>query len=374
MRDLFYRGNRACDALLQGLFFVITLPEFNCRSAVLGANRGETPLLHWLFFIVVLVGMSLATPASADEIRPALLDIKEQNTGLFAVTWKVPTRGDRVLAITPQLPESLELLGSPSVQDIPGARIEHATYKNTSESLTGQTIVIEGLAALQTDVLLLVQLQDGTQHSAILRPSSPAFTIPLQASKLKVAADYWLMGTIHILEGIDHLLFVLALLLIVVGFGQLLKAVTAFTVAHSITLALATLGMVHVPAAPTEAIIALSILFLATEIVHKHNGQISLTERYPWIIAFVFGLFHGLGFAGALSEIGVPQHEVPLALFMFNVGVETGQLLFIAVVLGVIAILKRLPVSAPQGAWRVLPYSIGSIAAFWTIQRVGSFL
>jgi hypothetical protein len=359
-----------------------------CRSGVACKDAGEgreqgrgsfspryapgTALLQGLlFFIIALAWIS---PASADEIRPALLDIKEQNTGLFAVTWKVPTRGDRVLAITPQLPESLELLGSPSVQDIPGARIEHATYKNTNESLTGQTIVIDGLVALQTDVLLLVQLQDGTQHSAILRPGSPAFTIPLQASKLKVAIDYWHMGTVHILEGVDHLLFVLALLLIVVGFGQLLKAVTAFTVAHSITLALATLGMVHVPAAPTEAIIALSILFLATEIVHKHNGQISLTERYPWVIAFVFGLFHGLGFAGALSEIGVPQHEVPLALFMFNVGVETGQLLFIAVVVSLMTVLRRLPLQVPQGAWRVLPYSIGSIAAFWTIQRVGSFI
>ena len=329
---------------------------------------------RWLFYMVALVGLYTAMPVNADEIRPALLDIKEQNTGLFAVTWKVPTRGNKVLAITPQLPGSLELVGSPSMQDMPGARIEHSTYKNISESLTGQTIVIDGLTAVQTDVLLLIQLQDGTQHSAILRPASPEFTIPLEASKLQVAGDYWRMGTIHILEGVDHLLFVLALLLIVSSFGQLLKAVTAFTVAHSITLALATLGMVHVPAAPTEAIIALSILFLATEIVHKHNGQISLTERYPWVIAFVFGLFHGLGFAGALSEIGVPQHEVPLALFMFNVGVETGQLLFIAVVLSLIALLKRLPLTAPQGAWRVLPYSIGSVAAFWTIERVVSFL
>jgi hydrogenase/urease accessory protein HupE len=313
-------------------------------------------------------------PVNADEIRPALLDIKEQNTGLFAVTWKVPTRGNRALAITPQLPGSLERVGSPSVQDVPGAQIEHATYKNNAESLTGQMIVIDGLTAVQTDVLLLVQLQDGTQHSAILRPSSPEFTIPLEASKLEVAGDYWRLGTTHILEGSDHLLFVLALLLIVSGLGQLVKAVTAFTVAHSITLALATLGVVHVPAAPTEAIIALSILFLATEIIHKHNGQFSLTESYPWVIAFIFGLFHGLGFAGALSEIGVPQHEVPLALFMFNVGVETGQLLFIAVVVSLIAILKRLPLQAPQGSWRVLPYSIGSVAAFWTIQRVGSFI
>ena len=313
-------------------------------------------------------------PANADEIRPALLDIKEQNTGLFAVTWKVPMRGNRALPITPRLPQSLELLGKPSLQDVPGALIELATYKNNAGSLTGQTIIIEGLTALQTDVLLLIQLQDGTQHSAILRPSSPEYTIPLEASKLEIAADYWSMGTIHILEGIDHLLFVLALLLIVSGIGRLVKAVTAFTVAHSITLVLATLGLVHMPAAPTEAIIALSILFLAAEIVHQRNGVIGITERYPWVIAFIFGLFHGLGFAGALSEIGVPQHEVPLALFMFNVGVETGQLLFIAAVLGLIALLKRLPLTAPQGAWRLLPYSIGGVAAYWTIDRVVSFM
>ena len=227
---------------------------------------------------------------------------------------------------------------------------------------------------MQTDVLLLVQLQDGSQHSAILRPSAPGFTIPLEASKLEVAIDYWRLGTIHILEGADHLLFVLALLLIVAGLGQLIKAVTAFTVAHSITLALATLGLVHVPSAPTEAIIALSILFLAAEIVHKRNGVIGITERYPWVIAFIFGLFHGLGFAGALSEIGVPQHEVPLALFTFNVGVETGQLMFIAVVLGLIALLRRLPITIPQGTWRLLPYSIGGVAAYWTIDRVISFL
>ena len=330
-------------------------------------------LIYTLVF-AVLISLCPDMPAHADEIRPALLDIKQQNTGLFVVTWKVPTRGNRALALTPQLPESLELLGSTSVQSIPGARIEHGTYKNNSASLTGQRIVIDGLSALQTDVLLLIQLQDGIQHSAILRPASPEFTIPLEASKFEIARDYWRMGTIHILEGVDHLLFVLALLLIVAGLGPLVKAITAFTVAHSITLAMATLDLVHIPAAPTEAIIALSILFLASEIVHKHHGVRGITERYPWVIAFIFGLFHGLGFAGALSEVGLPQHEVPLALLMFNVGVETGQLLFIAVVLSVITLLKRLPFTAPQGAWRLLPYAIGSIAAFWTIERVGSFL
>jgi len=330
--------------------------------------------LRLAFLAAVLLGLLPAMQTNADEIRPALLDIKEQNTGLFAVTWKVPRRGNRVLAITPQLPSSLELLGAPTIQDNPGARIQHATYKNNAESLTGQAITIDGLSALQTDVLLLMQFKDGSSHSAILRPASPTFTIPLEASKLEVAGDYWRMGTIHILEGVDHLLFVLALMLIVSGFGPLLKAVTAFTVAHSITLALATLDIIHIPSAPTEALIALSILFLATEIIHKQQGKISLTEQYPWIIAFVFGLFHGLGFAGALSEIGVPQHEIPLALFMFNVGVETGQLMFIAAVLSLWALVRRLPISLPQGAWRVLPYSIGSIAAFWTIDRVMSLI
>ncbi len=325
---------------------------------------------------VLLSGLfgSVPGPVMADEIRPALLDIKEQNTGLFSVTWKVPVRGDKVLAIVPQLPASLEPVGTPTVQQVPGARIEYAIYRNKAATLTGQVVSIDGLSGVQTDVLLLVQLQDAIQHSAILRPSSPRFTIPAEASKLQVAGDYWWMGSIHILEGVDHLLFVLALLLIAVGFKPLLGAITAFTGAHSITLVLATLDVIRVPSAPTEAIIALSILFLAAEIVHKHNGQIGVTERWPWLIAFLFGLFHGLGFAGALSEIGVPQHEVPLALLMFNVGVETGQLLFIAAVMGLLWLLQRLHLSTPPAAWRILPYSIGGLAAYWTIDRVMSFM
>jgi hypothetical protein len=336
--------------------------------------NGFTKSLWLAFVAVVLMGLCAGIQASADEIRPALLDIKQQKTGLFAVTWKVPTRGDRVLAITPRLPEGLVLLGSTSVKNIPGARIERAIYKNNAKSLTGQSIFVEGLPAVQTDVLLLIQLQDGTQHSAILRPTAPTFTIPANASKLQVAKDYWRLGTLHILEGVDHLLFVLALMLIVNGLRSLLKAVTAFTIAHSITLALATLDVIHVPPKPTEAIIALSIVFLATEIIHQSKGQVGLTARYPWLIAFGFGLFHGLGFAGALSEIGVPQHEVPLALLMFNVGVETGQLLFIIAVVAVLEVLKRIPLPVPEGAWRVLPYTIGGIAAFWTIERVTSFM
>jgi hydrogenase/urease accessory protein HupE len=180
------------------------------------------------------------------------------------------------------------------------------------------------------------------------------------------------MGTLHILAGIDHLLFVLALMLIVSGYWMLFKTITAFTVSHSISLALATLGFIDIPQKPTEAIIALSILFLAAEIVHARSGRRGLTARYPWVVAFIFGLFHGLGFASALHEVGLPQQAIPLALLMFNLGVETGQILFVAVVVGLAAVLRRLPAQWPHGAWRVAPYSIGGLAAYWTIERLAA--
>ena len=311
----------------------------------------------------------LAAPAAlAHEIRPALLDISETRPGSFDVTWKVPTRGDRVLALEPIFPANWQALGPPSERIVPGAWIQHSIWRSRSDSAVGGNIEIDGLSVLQTDVLLRIQLADGTTHSAILRPSDPSFVIPPRASKGELAGSYWRMGVSHILEGIDHLLFLLALLLIVSGFWKLLQTVTAFTLAHSVTLALATLGFVHVPPAPTEAVISLSILFLAAEIVRKQRGEVGLTERRPWLVALAFGLFHGLGFAGALSQVGIPAHEVPLALLMFNVGVETGQVLFVVAVVAALAALRRLPLSLPQPAWRLAPYSIGALAAFWTIR------
>ena len=320
---------------------------------------------------LLLVGsLVLAPGAQAHEIRPALLDVTETPGGTLQVTWKVPTRGDRVLALEPIFPTHWAPLGPPSERTVPGAWIQHATYRSEAGSLIGETLAIDGLSAMQTDVLLRIQLADGTTHSAILRPSSASFRIPAVASKGEVAGSYWRMGVIHILEGVDHLLFLLALLLIVSGFGKLLQTITAFTLAHSVTLALATLGVVHVPPAPTEAVISLSILFLAAEIARKQQGEMGLTERRPWLVALAFGLFHGLGFAGALSQVGIPAHEVPLALLMFNVGVETGQVIFVVAVVAALAALRRLPLSLPQGAWRLAPYTIGALAAFWTIQRV----
>jgi hypothetical protein len=320
---------------------------------------------------LLLLASLLGSGASlAHEVRPALLDVSEASDGTLAVVWKVPTRGDRALALAPVFPADWLPLGPPSERSVPGAWIQHSTWRSQVRSLAGQSFEIEGLPALQTDVLLRIDLADGTTHSAILRPSSPTFVVPEVASRREVAGSYWWMGVLHILEGVDHLLFLLALLLIVSGLGKLLQTVTAFTLAHSLTLALATLGFVHVPPAPTEAVISLSILFLAAEILRKQRGEVGLTERRPWLVALAFGLFHGLGFAGALSEVGVPPHEVPLALLMFNLGVETGQVAFVLAVVGLLAALRSSALPERHGAWQLAPYGIGAIAGFWTIERL----
>lgn len=333
-------------------------------------NRRRGGLSLLLLVCLLLAGLHTAPKAPAHEIRPALLEISERVPGQFDVIWKVPTRGDRVLGLEPLLPPSLVPVGPPSSHAVPGALIEYSTYRGDARSLVGESVSIRGLSGVQTDALLRIKFLDGTTHSAILRPGSPTFQIPDRATKGEIALSYGRMGVSHILGGVDHLLFLLALLIIVSGFGRLLKTITAFTVAHSLTLGLATLGFVHVPPAPTEAVISLSILFLALEIVRMRSGEVTFTQRRPWLVAFAFGLFHGLGFAGALSQVGVPAHEVPLALLMFNVGVEAGQVFFLVAVVGVFAGLRRVPLPMPQGTWRLMPYTIGGLAAFWTIQRV----
>jgi len=322
---------------------------------------------------LLFIGLISLSTAAADEFRPALLEVTETEPGWYSIIWKVPLQNGSPLDMRPIFPEQFEKIGPTSSRTFQGSTIEQSTWRSESESLVGGTIEIEGLSALPIDVIVQIDLADGSEHSAILRPASPAYVVPERATKWTVAASYWKIGTIHILEGWDHLLFVLALLLIVPNLWVLFKTITAFTVAHSISLALATLGLVNMPGAPTEAVIALSILFLAVEIVHSRKGRVTITARMPWIVALSFGLVHGLGFAGALAEVGLPQNEIPLALLMFNVGVETGQILFVACVLMVMAALKRIPVTWPNGSWRLAPYAIGSIAAFWTVQRIDSF-
>ena len=325
-----------------------------------------------LCLLPVLMAFSFAL--AADEFRPALLEVTEREGGWVEVRWKAPTMGEQVLALTPVLPEFFKPLGPGSSQRVPGAVIETSSYSTAGQGLNGATVGVDGLSAVPADVVVQVNLLDGTEHSAVLRSNSPTFTIPEEVTNKELAVSYWQMGTIHILEGYDHLLFLLTLLLIVSGIWPLLKTVTAFTLAHSLTLALATLGLIHIPQVPTEAVISLSIMFLAVEVVRKNLGQLTLSERYPWLIAFTFGLVHGLGFAGALYEIGVPQNAVPLALLMFNVGVETGQVLFVLVVSVLLAGLHRMHGITALTLEKATPYAIGGVAAFWTIDRVSSFM
>jgi hypothetical protein len=248
---------------------------------------------------------------------------------------------------------------------IADARVQHAELV-CSTPLTGRVFTVNGLELTATDVLLRVDNLDGKSFTHRLVPEAPSVVIPERPGALEVAATYLVLGVEHILLGIDHLLFVLALLLLVRGIGRLIATITAFTVAHSITLAAATLGFVNVPSAPIEATIALSILFVATELA---RGQFTLTMRLPWLVAFTFGLLHGFGFAGALSEVGLPTHAIPLALLFFNVGVELGQLAFIAVVLTGAWALRRVALEPPAWAPRLTAYVIGSVAAFWVFER-----
>jgi hydrogenase/urease accessory protein HupE len=269
--------------------------------------------------------------------------------------------------IHPTLPTDVEIMAPPRVERLPGAELQRWTIR-VPNRLEGCEVRVHGLEATMVDVLVRIELADGRVVSRLLRPEAPAFIFHANDAG-PAAGGYFVLGVEHILFGIDHLLFVLALVLIVRGVGLLVKTVTAFTIAHSITLALATLGVVNVPPAPVEAVIALSVVFVAVEIVRSQRGQRGLTERAPWLVAGSFGLLHGFGFAGALAEVGLPRNEIPLALLCSNVGVEAGQLAFVAVVLGLIVVLRR--IKFPQEHWARLvpPYVIGSLAMNWVIER-----
>jgi hydrogenase/urease accessory protein HupE len=261
------------------------------------------------------------------------------------------------------------------VSELTDSLIERRWIDAGPDGLTGDRIEFGGLQLTITDVLVRVQMRDGAVSTTLVRPNRPWIEIAAAPGLPAVVRAYVQHGIEHILFGFDHLLFVLALILIVRSRRTLLWTITAFTLAHSITLSLATLGLVHVPGPPVEAMIALSIMLLACEIIRLRCGQVSLTSRWPWIVAFSFGLLHGFGFASALTDIGLPQGDIPLALFSFNVGVEIGQLMFIGGVLGALACLERIsiPESITRAATPVTTYAIGITAAFWFIERLAGF-
>ncbi len=320
----------------------------------------------------VIIKVAMGVPAHAHEVRPGYLEIRQTETETFDVLWKVPARGRLKLAIYARLPDNCVPLSAVVSTKGGGAFTDRWTV-TCPGGLSGGTIVIDGLSGTLTDVLARIERLDGSSQVFRLSPDAPSVVVGAAPGWQQIAGTYLGLGVEHILSGIDHLLFVLALLLLVKGWRRLVATVTAFTVAHSLTLAAATLGFVHVPQRPVEAVIALSIVFVAAELVRLGSGQVNLTQRWPWAIAFTFGLLHGFGFAGALSEIGLPEQSIPLALLFFNVGVELGQLLFIAGVMVLGVLVKRIAVPVPTWAPQLPAYGIGAVAAFWTIERVAGF-
>jgi len=309
----------------------------------------------------------------AHEVRPAYLELRQTGPETYDALWKVPGNGENLrLGLYVELPVGCTNVTQPRGSMANNAYTERWTVK-CAGGLSGGTIHIAGLSATMTDVLVRVERLDGTTQVTRLTPSTPSFVVAAAAGAMGVARTYTVLGVEHILTGIDHLLFVLALLIITRGGWKLVKTVSAFTVSHSITLTAATLGFVHVPQRPVEAAIALSIVFVAAEIVQGYRGRVGIAVRAPWVVAFSFGLLHGLGFAGGLSDAGLPAGHIPTALLFFSGGVETGHLLFVATVLGVIAVGRRIRFPLPQWVELVPPYAIGSVAMFWVIQRVAIF-
>jgi hydrogenase/urease accessory protein HupE len=325
-------------------------------------------------FLCLLALLALASSvAQADIFRPAYLEIRERGGDRYEVLWKVPAAGENMrLAMNLRLPADARDLSPRNAVLVGGAYVERWQIERTG-GLVGQAIVIEGLATGVSDVIARVERSDGTTQVERLGAGRLSFVVEPPQSALRTAWTYLKLGVEHILGGVDHLLFVLALLLIVRDIKRIVATVTAFTVAHSLTLVAATMGWVHVAGPPVEACIALSIVFVAAEIIRGQRGHPGLTARAPWIVAFSFGLLHGFGFAGALAEVGLPQSAIPVALLCFNLGVEIGQLMFVASVLILIALWKRLPLKLPAWAPTLAPYAIGGVAMFWVFERIAAF-
>jgi hypothetical protein len=307
--------------------------------------------------------------ALAHEARPAYLEIKESAPGRYEVLWRTPVMSGMRLPVLLKMPEGVTNRKEPTVQELPDSLLERRSVDAGPGGLAGKRIEFVGLQGTITDVLVRIELADGRKWTTIVRPSQSWVEITAAQGSLAVLGSYVIHGVRHIAFGADHLLFVLGLVLIVKDRWMLVKTVTAFTVAHSITLAIATFGYADAPVLPLNAAIALSIFFLGPEIVRSWRGETSFTIRHPWVVAFLFGLIHGFGFASALTGAGLPRQDLPLALLGFNVGVEIGQIGFILVVLGLERAFRQLQIRWPRWVEALPGYAVGTLGAFWTIQR-----
>jgi hydrogenase/urease accessory protein HupE len=336
---------------------------------------------HFRLFFAVLAVL-LAQPAISDELRPGYLEMRQSSPGAYNLLFKIPARGEDLrLAIYVKLPEGTQDIAPPRASFSDGAYVEHRSIRRDG-GLIGQAVSIEGLSATSTDVLVRIESLAGAIQTERLSPTKTSFVIQAVPGAGEVAGTYLRLGVEHILFGFDHLLFVLALVILVKTWSRVAITVTAFTIAHSITLAAATLGFVNVPGPPVEATIALSIMLVSIEILNARRGKPSLTARLPWVVAFSFGLLHGFGFAGALAEVGLPQHAIPVALLFFNIGVEIGQLLFVTTVLSLISLSRYVAsqVLEPALIQRTFDrldvtaaYAIGIAAAYWLVERTTAF-
>lgn len=324
--------------------------------------------MRHFFRLFVWLALFAALPAQADELRPGYLELTQQDAQHWKLVWKAPVLGGLATRTQPAFPKFCS-------QSEPQARIENAALVaesrlTCSRDLAGSLVGLAGMDGAFTDALLRVAPLGRPVQTTRLTQQNAMVTVATVPNRFEVASSYLVLGIEHILEGYDHLLFVIALVLLIGRLGAVVKAATAFTVAHSLTLIGSTLGLVGLAQAPVEALIALSIVFLAVEIVKRDPGRPSLTEQKPWLVAFLFGLIHGFGFAGALREIGLPESEVPTALLTFNLGVEIGQLMIIATALMLIALVSRLRPQSLRPATVIATYAIGTIASFWLIERV----
>lgn len=328
------------------------------------ASAAALALLTPLLLVVTAAGEARAHP-----LAPALLEIRELGDGA-AVTWKTPAFGAPGARLRPLLPPGCEATTKPRTTADDTTLSE--TWSVACGGLAGARLGVDGLDRANTQALLRLVFADGRVVSTVLTARQPSFTVPREPQPLTVAADYARLGIEHIATGADHLLFVLGLLLLIPATGTLARAITGFTLGHSITLSLAALGWASVPSRPIELCIALSVLALAIELTRADRA--TLLRRFPWAVAAAFGLLHGLGFAGALREIGLPAADLPLALFSFNGGIELGQLAFVAAILAAGGALRRLPLRMPRWAPQVPVYAMGSLAVLWTLQRAAALL
>ncbi len=328
--------------------------------------------MKWtLALILSLVAAISLLPlaAAADELRPGYLELTEQSAGHWRVAWKLPLSAPPAGEIVPPgLPANCAYL-PPVRQGFSGGAIVGNAAARCAGKIAGGIIAMPALTG-PGDVLVRVQPLDEPVQMHRMTAREPMVEVTAQPSTRQVLQSYFVLGVEHIIAGWDHLLFVIALVLLVRSGRAVVAAATAFTLAHSLTLAGAALGFISMPQRPVEAMIALSILFLALEIVRRKDGPRSLTLRYPWVVAFLFGLLHGFGFAGALAQIGLPQGDIVPALFAFNVGVEAGQLSIILAVLALLELVRRTAMPALQPAIRLSAYAIGITGAYWLIDRI----